>query len=167
MVTRLILFFLWLAGIVSAAPPMLDERPLELPEVGSVQLRVLAPALLELTRVTTKDAEASLPAEWDFVNDQGECRLPGPDEFAVTAGVTSIGVEGVGFRRRVIYADFKHRDLRIGNYLYLRLAAPVPDNLRVEVKNPNHRLWPATMQFAAVNEPLRWSPVLHVNQTGY
>ena len=78
-----------------------------------------------------------------------------------------IAVKAVGFRRRVIYAPFKHRDVRIGNYLYLQLGSGVPEGKDVEVKNPSHHLWPPALQFHATNHRFRWSPVLHVNQTGY
>ena len=85
----------------------------------------------------------------------------------VTVAGTNCQVTAVGFKRRVVYAPLKKRDLRIGNYLYLQLAHPIPDNQKVEVRNPDTKLWPTNLHFATILEPLRWSPAIHVNQTGY
>ena len=152
---------------VAANPPISDKLPLTLPSVGSCQLRVLSPLLLELILITTKQPDPARVTLWDFVNERDQPRLPAPQEFAVTAQGKTVQVKGVGFKRRVIYAPFKKRDLRIGNYLYLQLASPVSDNQLVEVKNPSKKLWPPSLQFAVKTDPVRWSPVLHVNQTGY
>jgi hypothetical protein len=67
----------------------------------------------------------------------------------------------------VLYAPLKHRDLRVGNYLYLELAAPVQDGETVQVTEPTQKLWRKEVQFITSAAVLRWSPVLHVNQTGY
>jgi hypothetical protein len=144
-----------------------DDQPLRLPPVGSHQLRVLAPTLLELTLVTAKPPDPAPVSQWDFVDARGQARLPEAGQFAVSADGRPIRIMRIGFKRRVLYAPLRQRDLRIGNYLYLELAEAVGDNHRVEVSNPGRDLWPATVQFSATNDPLRWSPVLDVNQTGY
>src|SRR2546426_3712452 len=36
-----------------------------------------------------------------------------------------------------------------------------------DLKNPSGKLWPSGTRFSLKLEPLRWSPVIHVNQTGY
>jgi hypothetical protein len=144
-----------------------DDEPLRLPAVGSYQLRIISPALLELTYVTAVKQGAERPEQWDFAKRDGPVQLPAPDEFTVTAEGKRVAVKGVGFKRRALYAPFKHWDLRVGNYLYLQLATPVQENETVEVKNANQKLWPAHVQFAAKADPMRWSPVIHVNQTGY
>jgi hypothetical protein len=144
-----------------------DDQPLRLAPVGSYQLRILSPELLELTLVTTKEPDPAPVKQWDFVDANGQPHLPAPGDFLVSANNQPIAVQTVGFRRRVLYAPLQHRDLRIGNYLYLQLAFPIADNQQVEVKNPGGHLWPDSIRFAAKADPLRWSPVLHVNQTGY
>src|SRR4051812_10822764 len=80
-----------------------DDTPLRLPPVGSYQLRVLAPSLLELTLVTAKKPESGQPEQWNFVNDKGQCRLPMPKEVTVSADGKVIAVTGFGFKRRAIY----------------------------------------------------------------
>src|SRR5438874_11208916 len=105
-----------------------DDQPLSLPKPGSCELRILSPTLLELTLVTTKKPDPARVEQWNFVNDSGKLQLPGPQDFAVSAGDKNIPVKSVGFKRRVLYAPFKKRDLRIGNYLYLQLAGAVPEN---------------------------------------
>ncbi len=147
--------------------PLSDDNPLALPTVGSSELRILSPALLELTLITTKAPDPAPVKEWDFVSESGQLRLPAAGEFQVSAGGRAIPVQAVGFRRRVVYAPLRRRDLRIGNYLYLELAAPVAENETVEVKNSNRHLWAATLHFSATNAPTRWSPAVHANQTGY
>ncbi|HWI58555.1 MAG TPA: cellulase N-terminal Ig-like domain-containing protein, partial [Bacillota bacterium] len=168
--TRFVFTGLFLSLLLNAQAASLrlsDDQPLQLPPVGSYQLRILAPTLLELTLITTKKPDSAQLEAWDFVDAQGQCRLPESKDLVVMAGDKSVPVKALGFKRRVLYAPFKQRDLRIGNYLYLQLATPVPDNQMVEVKDPSRKLWPPALQFSAKAEPLRWSPALHLNQTGY
>src|ERR1044071_3247665 len=160
---------LWLALAFhcrSAGLDRFDELPLLLPAVGSSQLRILTPTILELTLITTQKQGAAKLDMWDFINEHGDCRLPSPGEFLVTAGDRKIAVSAVGFKRRVLYAPLKRRDLRIGNYLYLRLAGPVT-NATIEVTNPDKKLWLPDTPFKAILAPVRYSPVIHVNQVGY
>ena len=56
--------------------------------------------------------------------------------------------------------------MRIANYLSL-LAQPVSENEKVEVKHSGGKLWPDNCRFEAQADPLRFSPVIHVNQVGY
>ena len=167
----------WYSGIIAvfllgrnlsaSAQPLSDDEPLLMPSSGAYQLRILTPQVLELTYILSKKpAPARLPA-WDFVEDGGKCRLPAAQEFLVSVGKETLGVKAVGFKRRVLYAPLKQWDLRVANTLYLELAEPVPSQAVVSVTNPSHQLWPASCQFVARAAPLRWSPVLHVNQTGY
>ncbi len=153
------------SGVVSAQP-LTDDNPLALPPVGSYQLRVLSPNLLELTRVTTKLPSAKL-SEWDFVDANGRVHLPGTSEFDVFAGGAPIAVQSVGFRRRVLYAPLAQRDLRIGNYLYLLLTGAITNGQNLQVKNSSGKLWPANMDFKTTMKALRYSPAIHVNQVGY
>ncbi len=142
-----------------------DDEPLRLPAAGSYQLRILAPTLLELTCVSAVKQGAERPEQWDFVNRNGQAQLP--QELTVAANGKEVAVKSVGFKRRVLYAPFKRWDLRVGNYLYLQLANSVQENEVVEVKNANQKLWPSNVQFAAKGDAFRWSPAIHVNQTGY
>ena len=154
------------ANTMSANLLLADDQPLKLAPVGSYQLRVLTPQLLELTLITAKPPEGAASG-WNFIDGSEKCRLPEPSAFAVSCGGKSLPVTAVGFRRRVIYAPLKPRDLRLGNYLYLKLGDAVVENQVVEVKNPRHDLWPESMKYSLKVDPLRWSPVLHANQTGY
>jgi hypothetical protein len=144
------------------------EHPsLALPQPDSLQLLCLSPTVLELTLVSTKQPDPAPVHEWDFVNNTGQLHLPKPGQFVVTVGGTNCPVIVIGFKRRVLYAPLKQRDLRIGNYLYLKLAAPVPEQQRVEIKNPDAKVLPAQLHLSTTNNPFRWSPAIHVNQTGY
>jgi hypothetical protein len=117
--------------------------------------------------VTTKDESAPRPRQWDFVAEGAASHLPGAKDFTVAAGEQVIPVREVGYRRRVVDAPLKHRDIRIGNWLYLRLASPIGESQQVEVRNPGGAVWRAPTRFAAVADPLRYSPAIHVNQVGY
>jgi hypothetical protein len=147
--------------------PIDDHQPLRLPAAGANQLHLLTPTILEVTLVTARKPDSTKADQWDFVTEKGECRLPSPREFAVSADGKPVEVAAVGFKRRVLYAPLKEYDLRIVNYLYLRLATPVGEDQLVEVTNPSHKLWAPTTKFAVKAERFRWSPALHVNQTGY
>ncbi|HWD91995.1 MAG TPA: glycoside hydrolase family 9 protein [Verrucomicrobiae bacterium] len=144
-----------------------DANPLAMPPVGAHQLRILSPTLLELTLITTKKTEDSPLTQWNFADLNGKAHLPNQSEFLVLVNGSTNKVQTVGFKRRVLYAPLKERDLRIGNYLYLQLAAPISDNQSVAVLDPDKKLWPAETHFAGKADPLRYSPAIHVNQVGY
>ena len=144
-----------------------EGTSLRLPAVGDHRLRVLTPQWLELTLITTKAANAPAPDGWDFVSSGNPSTLPTTNAFRVQAGGRQIPVIAVGFKRRPVYAPLRPRDLRLGNWLYLRLAELVLEGERVTVTNPDGQLWPAATEFTATMDPWRWSPAIHVNQTGY
>jgi hypothetical protein len=144
-----------------------DDNPLAMPPVGAHQLRILSPTLLELTLVTTKKPDPATVSEWNFVGANGDTKLPDAKEFSVQVNGQADIVKAVGFKRRVLYAPLKQRDLRIGNYLYLQLTTPVSENQSVTVLDSDKKLWSANTHFTAKADPLRWSPVIHVNEVGY
>ena len=146
-------------AIVPIACPA--ENTLALPVVGEQQLRVLTPTLLELTLITTKTAVNTPPTEWNFVGDSFQLQLPAASEVVVKVNGHAVVVKMLGFKRRPVYAPLKYRDLRIGNYLYVELAEPVPENANLEVAAPGGHI------FTGRVEPLRFNPAIHVNQVGY
>lgn len=154
---------LWLTVAVAEA----EISPAAIPPIGYSQLRILDPALLELTLITTKNPDPAAPTTWNFIAPDYTATLPPASEFAVQAGTNSVSVTAVGFKRRPLYAPLKTRDLRIENHLYLRLASPIADGQTVTVKNPSGKLWTDPVNFAAVADAVRLSPVIHVNQVGY
>src|SRR4051812_4940723 len=120
-----------------------DDQPLQMPTPGAHQLHLLTPEILELTLITTKDPDPARVKIWDFVEDHGKAHLPSAQDFQVRAGAATIPVQAVGFKRRVLYAPLKERDLRIANYLYLRLTKPVAENVMVDARNPSGKFWPS------------------------
>jgi hypothetical protein len=102
-----------------------DSAPLTLPLPGAHQLRILTPTLLELTLITTKEPAPARVRQWDFVTNQSKLNLPPTTDFSVKSGSRKSVVQKVGFKRRVLYAPLRQRDLRIANELYLELAEPV------------------------------------------
>jgi hypothetical protein len=162
-----LLFAVSLAFGSQAADRLSDPNPLGLPRVGDYQLRILASNLLEITLITTKPPDPAPVSQWDFVTSDGELHVPEPTAFNVLAGDQTIRVEAVGFKRRVLYAPLAKRDLRVANYLYLKLTRGITDGQRVEVRNPDAKLWPAALEVTTTAESLRYSPAIHVNQSGY
>ena len=144
-----------------------NQGSLALPVVGETALRLLTPTCLELRRIGTKAPDPARVDRWDWVDATGKLHLPGASEFTVTVDGRPVAVVGVGFRRRPIYAAMDHRDLRIDNALILQLAAPVADGRTVVLNHAASPQWPAGGADSLVIDPLRDSPVLHVNQEGY
>ncbi|MHB8522381.1 MAG: glycoside hydrolase family 9 protein [Limisphaerales bacterium] len=149
------------AGLIS------DDPSPGLPSVGSWQLRVVSPTVVELTLINTKGPDPATVSVWNWVNASHQFTAPPLSNLVVTvAGQTAV-VQAVGFKRRPLYAPLKLRDLRIDNRLYLQLASPIAEGQTVRVVNPDGTLWPSNMVFAAAADPQRWSPAIHVNQEGY
>jgi hypothetical protein len=145
-----------------------DENTLALPAVGSCSLTIISPTVLELTLVSSKAPDPARVEQWDFVGENFEPKLPATNEFQVLVDGRERPVARVGFKRRVLYAPLKRRDLRIGNYLYLEMAGEIAEGQAVEVKNPSGKLWKeAELVFQARKEAHRLSPAIHVNQVGY
>lgn len=92
---------------------------------------------------------------------------PRVSQFEVTSETRRLDVETVGFKRRVLYAPLKRRDLRVGNFLYLKLGSIIAEGETVEVKDRSLKFAPTNVLLRAVADPLRWSPAIHVNQVGY
>ena len=161
------MIFLLCLKVFGAEQRLADDQPLLMPSPGSYQLRILAPEWVELTYILAKKSPPSPMPAWDFVSDPEHCHLPSAEEFQVSCGHQVIPVKAVGFKRRVLYAPLKQWDLRVASHLYLQLGTRIPANGVVKVTNPSHKLWPASLQFVAQADPLRWSPAVHVNQTGY
>jgi hypothetical protein len=155
------------AEAAGSLPTGLPPDLLSPPAIGSFEVHLLSPTLLELGLVTTRNENAGRAPQWDFLGPGNLLNLPGTNDLVVAAGPQTVGVREVGFRRRVIYAPLKPRDLRIGNYLYLRLESPIADSQRAEITNPASNLWQNPVHFVISADPLRFSPAIHVNQVGY
>jgi hypothetical protein len=144
-----------------------DDTALHLPAVGDHLLHVLSPSLLELVSINTKQPDPAQVTNWNFVNSSGQASEPAPSKFTVTVNGQTVPVLAVGFKRRALYAPLQSYDLRVENSLYLQIAAPISDGQLVSVANPDASVWPASTQFAALADPRRYSPAIHVNQEGY
>src|SRR5439155_4047709 len=118
----------------SATVSAVHDTTLQLPKAGDNILHVLSPTLLELCLINTKQPDPARVPQWDFVNSSYQFQGPSLSEFAVTANGQPVSVQSVGFKRRPLYAPLAVRDLRIENYLYLRLAAPVATNRLLKSK---------------------------------
>jgi hypothetical protein len=162
---RIMAGLLWLSlCCAKASDPSVTG--LAIPSLGENSLQILTPTVLELYRVNTKQPDPGHVDSWDWVNSDGTFAPPDISSVKVVINGQTNGVVGIGFKRRAAYAPLFYWDLRIANQLYFQLSNRVPDGASVQVLN-NGTLWPASMQFAAVATPLRYSPAIHVNQEGY
>ncbi|MES2696929.1 MAG: glycoside hydrolase family 9 protein [Verrucomicrobiota bacterium] len=155
----------FIACLGGAAKPA--TTPLALPTAGERSMLLLSPTMLEIAVITPGEEKA--PAH----NSTPEFPAPAfsSSDFTVMVAGKKQAVSSVGFRRRPVYAPLKKRDLRIGNYIYLRLTEPTPEGASVEVSYRNDSAdkipWLAEAKLTATADPLRLSPVVHVNQVGY
>ncbi len=145
---------------LSAAHQPAQLTPLALPAVGHTELRVLSPTTLELHFVSSLDAGAAVPSIPD---------LKAVANYELTIDGKRATVTELGFKRRVLYAPLKRRDLRISNSVYLVLAEqlPVDEAREIRVVSGGNGIWPAKTEFTGNSHPHRYSPALHVNQEGY
>ncbi len=148
----------------SAAIPLAVD--IQTPQTGEHGLRILSPNLLELFLVNTEQPDPGRVDSWDWVNGQQSFVAPDMSRITVLVNGRVNGITGIGFKRRPLYAPLMNWDLRIGNQLYLQLSQRVADGDSVQVNNDG-TLWSPTLGFAAVADPLRYSPAIHVNQEGY
>jgi hypothetical protein len=150
------LAIVWSACVAAEVPG--DPLPLALPAVGTSELRVLSPTVLEATIVTSPAPGVVPPVP---TSAQNEC--------VVTLDGRRLAVARSGFKRRAIYAPLQQRDLRVANALYLELAEPLPaDAARtLEVTRFPNPLWPPETVLRATTSAMRYSPAIHVNQEGY
>jgi hypothetical protein len=152
--------------LVLTSPPVRAAHPappdlLRLPEPGHAELRVLLPTLLELTFVTTQRPKARPP---DLT------RMLSTTDFEVVVDGQPAALTGLGFRRRVLYAPLKKRDLRVGNSVYLELSQPLPTAgapRTVKLSLPAKLGLGPRRSLTADTHPLRYNPAIHVNQEGY
>jgi hypothetical protein len=158
--------WLALAGLCGTGFGEPADWDLKLPGPDDHKLNILAPNLLELVRVNTKQPDPAPVDSWDWVTGQGVFSPGDTTGVRVVANGQTNAVSGIGFRRRPVYAPLYPWDLRIGNYLYLQLRDPISEGQSVRVVNDGS-LWPTNMEFSAVADPLRSNPAIHVNQEGY
>ena len=170
---RLIAVATGLAWLARATPclaenaPVADVPSLALPAPGEHTLRILSPLMLEVTWITTGQLIPTSPGTVNGLDFFKALRSGGTSTRPqVTVAGKTVAVRETGFKRRAVYAPLRHRDLRVGNFLYVQLAEPVGENQEVTVTIPGAR-FPKPDHFTAKSDPLRLSPVIHVNQSGY
>lgn len=141
-----------------------EVQALRMPKDGDHGVRVLTPEWLELSRVYQKVEKALPPTVWNFSDNN---QRPGPGDFEVLVDGKPVAVAEVGFKRRVLYAPLKVRDLRVGNWLYLKLTSPVPEGAEVKVTSKRDGVFFPGETWTVKASPWRYSPALHVNQDAY
>lgn len=158
------LFCLTLPRPAGASETSASPLPaLAMPESGTHALAILSPTMLEFTAIVAGSPQT--PPDGP---------IPPPPvpslaaaDFAVAVDGKPVSVETVGFRRRAIHAPLKQRDLRVGNFIALQLATPVPERATVELAYQGKVPFLAKLRLTARADPQRLSPAIHVNQIGY
>ncbi|MGH7996327.1 MAG: glycoside hydrolase family 9 protein [Opitutaceae bacterium] len=166
-----------------------DTASLALPRPGSLSLRIISPWILEVRLISEKPPDPAWVRRWPMVGANLDSPTLVPAGLRVWVDGRPVPIIDAGWKRRVAYAAFDHRDLRVSTRLYLRLgeapefgvpagrlrargecrlwAPPVSPGDRVAVADPTGLLWPKRRRLDAVADPLRYSPAIHVNQEGY
>ena len=137
-----------LALLLAAA---VASTPDGLPAVGSSELRVVTPSLLEVRLVTRA-------APLDAAPDRAT--------IAVSTGGRRIAVERTGLRRRVLYAPLRRDDLRLGTSVLLALAEPLAEGATVEVALPGV-VGVQASRWTTRLDASRLGPALHASLVGY
>jgi hypothetical protein len=138
------------------------------PAAKAPVLRVLAPHWLELEQEQLRLPDGFGTAQpWNLLIPAGSVPVPQAGQFTVTVAGRPVAVRTVGFKRRAVSAPLDRRELRVGAWVYLELAEPVPPDAEVRVANPDRSVWATDREITARAEPLRTSPAIHVNQEGY
>jgi hypothetical protein len=146
--------------------PGFIEPSLTLPAPGQQSLRILSPTVLEIAWITQGPSAKTTLATMDGLKFFDSLQSGGPAGYpTVKAAGKSVPVQAIGFKRRPVYAPLRHRDLRVGNFLYLLLAEPLADKQDVAVTISDERFTPSLL--VANVDSLRLSPAIHVNQVGY
>src|SRR5436190_1912128 len=91
----------------------ISEMALQLPKVGDHSLRILAPNLLELVLINTKQPAPARVNTWDWVDEQGNFVRPDISRIRVSVNGQNKTITGVGFKRRPRYAPLDPWELRI------------------------------------------------------
>jgi hypothetical protein len=144
-----------------------DDLTLQIPQPGANCLHIISPNTLELVHINTKQPDPAQVSDWNFVDGNGNFISPSPSQISVTVNGKAMAVQSIGFKRRMLYANELQYDFRIENSLYLQLAGTITNDQNVVVQDPDGSLWPSSAQFTNTANPLRFSPVIHVNQEGY
>ena len=133
-------------------------------DIGFHQLKIISPSILELNLVNTRQGDLP-PTIWNWINSTGTLNLPTLDKFKVYINKIEKKPSAAGFKRTILYAPLKGNvDLKINNWLYLKLETPIPKDATVSVTSSE---WPASLNFSNINSDNRTSPTIHVNQVGY
>lgn len=138
-----------------------DDWSAYLPAAGYASLRAITPTLLEVAAVTAP-ASGEAPRSEPFR----------AEDFRVSYDGADAPARVVGWKRRVLYAPIKRRDLRVLTSVYLELVSPSPPSNserlpEITVKPQSSALWPGAPVLRVSVDPSRLSPALHVNQEGY
>ena len=139
---------------------------LQIPGPGDNALHILTPNMLELLLMNTKQPDPATVDSWNWVDTNGNFTPSSTASVRVIINGQSYSPTAIGFKRRPLYAPQADWDLRIANDLYLQLTNSIGAGQSVQVVNDG-TVWRTNLIFAATASPLRYNPVIHVNQEGY
>lgn len=160
----LIALLLGSVGALATEEKAEPSTPAEVIEAGA---RLIAADVVELRLIERKEASGRASVlRWN-VADLAGSEAAVAVRLQVRVDGAEVPVLNVGARRHVVRAPRLVRDLQVESALYLRLGRQVPDGARVDIRNPDGKLWEQRTRFDCVADPLRTSPAVHVNQEGY
>ncbi|MEM7386664.1 MAG: glycoside hydrolase family 9 protein, partial [Verrucomicrobiota bacterium] len=140
-----------------------------LPRAGDHRLDLLSPRFLALRLITSRQP-GERPALADWVNEEKGIpndKFPKKEYLRVAVNGTTWPIGQLAFYRNVYHAPLEGDTFLLENRLFLSLDKELPPGARVEVSNPDGRLFPNALVFQGNLRDDRWSDAVHVSQAGY
>ncbi len=148
----------------------LFARAAEIPTDGAWEFLILSPTVVEVRLVNERRGPSNRPTYWDWVNESNGTLTPAfptADRFRVLEDDVPVAITRIGYRRSPYFAPLEGSTFRMTNHLIFELERPLAANAVVKLEDPGSVLLPKRKAYSRRLAPNRWSPVIHVNQTGY
>jgi hypothetical protein len=146
----------------------LFPTPVSLPKAGEWDARMLAPDLVEVRVVGTKE-KMSDPFKHleQYFGTDGKVQIPAPTEFSATVAGAPVEVKETGYRQVLDFAAFRGFDVRAIGSLFLKLGRPLAVGESVEIRSKGPAYWPGNVALKATWTGTGFNPAIHVDQIGY
>ncbi|MEI6035422.1 MAG: glycoside hydrolase family 9 protein, partial [Verrucomicrobiae bacterium] len=141
---------------------------MSLPKAGEWDVRMLAPDLVEVRVVGTKEKMSDpLKHLEQFFGADGKVLIPATTEFSATAAGAPVEVKETGYRQVLDFAAFRGFDVRAIGSLFLKLGRALKVGESVEIRSKGPAYWPGNEALKATWTGIGFNPAIHVNQIGY
>ena len=156
------------SGAATDSGDRLFPTPVSLPKAGEWDARMLAPDLVEIRIVGTKEKMGGPLVHLEqFFGKDGKVQVPAPSEFSATSAWGPVQVAETGYRQVLDFAAFHGFDVRAIGSLFLKLDRALAVGESVEIRSKGPAYWPGNGALKATWTGTGFNPAIHVNQIGY